>query len=131
MPVYSVGTRRAVPVRAGASPRGVDLGNWQGLGPGNIGGRTRAFVIRPDAAHCAQSACADHAGASGAAGFREADRALRRRCRFDRDECIDPSVLAACVRWAFAPENKAESLRSSLGKHLSSVRSCGCYNPHT
>jgi photosystem II stability/assembly factor-like uncharacterized protein len=48
MPARAIGTRRRAPAGIGVAPRDVDLGNWQPLGPGNIGGRTRAFVIRPD-----------------------------------------------------------------------------------
>src|SRR5205809_512142 len=28
--------------------RDAALGTWQPLGPGNIGGRTRSFIVRPD-----------------------------------------------------------------------------------
>ena len=51
MPVYSTRGSRFVqrvvegqPTRRAAGA----LGTWESLGPGNIGGRTRAFVIRPD-----------------------------------------------------------------------------------
>ena len=47
MPVRFIGTRRPLP-RLAESPRDANLGNWQALGPGNIGGRTRALAIRPD-----------------------------------------------------------------------------------
>ena len=48
MAQYSVAGRRYVARRAAGAPREADLGGWQALGPGNIGGRTRGFAIRPD-----------------------------------------------------------------------------------
>jgi hypothetical protein len=49
MPSYSVSAGRFVSPRAkNAGSREAGLGTWQPLGPGNIGGRTRALVIRPD-----------------------------------------------------------------------------------
>jgi photosystem II stability/assembly factor-like uncharacterized protein len=48
MPVNPIGTRRPAKARTRLSPRDADMGNWEFLGPGNIGGRTRGFVIRPD-----------------------------------------------------------------------------------
>lgn len=44
MPHYSLARRRFVPADA-AGP--VALGSWQPLGPGNVGGRTKALVIDP------------------------------------------------------------------------------------
>jgi photosystem II stability/assembly factor-like uncharacterized protein len=44
MPLYSLATRRFVNEPEPAA----SLGTWQPVGPGNIGGRTRALVIRPD-----------------------------------------------------------------------------------
>jgi len=47
MPVHAIGTARPM-AAGGLSAHDTNLGNWQFLGPGNIGGRTRGFVIRPD-----------------------------------------------------------------------------------
>jgi hypothetical protein len=43
----AIGRSRSGAPRAVSAADGA-LGTWQGVGPGNIGGRTRAFVIRPD-----------------------------------------------------------------------------------
>ena len=51
LPVYSIRQGRFLEEDAGPLPRqrrADALGTWQPLGPGNIGGRTRALVIRPD-----------------------------------------------------------------------------------
>lgn len=51
LPLYSTRQGRFLEEDGGALPRlrrAASLGTWQPLGPGNIGGRTRAFVIRPD-----------------------------------------------------------------------------------
>lgn len=52
MPRYSVRSRRYLPSQGQASqdpslPLKAELGTWEPLGPGNIGGRTRALVIDP------------------------------------------------------------------------------------
>ncbi len=47
MPQYVVSQRRFA-ARAENGLAGADLGQWQPLGPGNIGGRTRSLVIHPD-----------------------------------------------------------------------------------
>ncbi|HYQ84971.1 MAG TPA: hypothetical protein VEP28_13325, partial [Rubrobacter sp.] len=55
MPQYSTARRSVLPTRAALEGKGLSyaneassLGGWTGLGPGNIGGRTRAFVINPE-----------------------------------------------------------------------------------
>ncbi|MFQ5348925.1 MAG: WD40/YVTN/BNR-like repeat-containing protein [Thermoanaerobaculia bacterium] len=52
MPVYSTRGGRFVGEVDDESPQrrlaAAALGTWEPLGPGNVGGRTRAFVIRPD-----------------------------------------------------------------------------------
>jgi photosystem II stability/assembly factor-like uncharacterized protein len=45
MPLYSLARRRFVDAKATA--RDASLGAWQPLGPGNVGGRTRSFLIHP------------------------------------------------------------------------------------
>jgi hypothetical protein len=54
MPVYSTATATLVPAAAAGNPKtgpasstAAVLGGWQALGPGNIGGRTRALLIHP------------------------------------------------------------------------------------
>ncbi len=53
MPQYSTARRAVLPTRADLAQQGTqpldaaDLGAWTPLGPGNIGGRTRALVIDP------------------------------------------------------------------------------------
>ena len=47
MPVHSLLGRGAKPLAA-TDQRDANVGTWQPLGPGNIGGRTRGLVIRPD-----------------------------------------------------------------------------------
>ena len=48
MPLYSIANRRFVTESAKSPVRDAALGTWQPLGPGNVGGRTRSLVIRPD-----------------------------------------------------------------------------------
>jgi photosystem II stability/assembly factor-like uncharacterized protein len=55
MPQYSTSRRSVLPTRAALEKKGLSyandassLGGWTGLGPGNIGGRTRALVINPE-----------------------------------------------------------------------------------
>lgn len=50
MPVYSSKARRRIAVERDAkgNERNISLGQWTPLGPGNIGGRTRALLIHPD-----------------------------------------------------------------------------------
>ncbi len=48
MPLYSIAQRRLLPARRSVAAQDVVLGNWQSLGPGNVGGRTRSLLIRPD-----------------------------------------------------------------------------------
>lgn len=55
MPQYSTPRRSVLPTRAALEKKGISyandassLGGWTGLGPGNIGGRTRALVINPE-----------------------------------------------------------------------------------
>jgi len=43
MPVYSTATNSFA-----SSPNQINLGSWTSLGPGNIGGRTRALLIDPN-----------------------------------------------------------------------------------
>ncbi len=54
MPQYSTAKRAVLPSRAALAAKGISyatdassLGPWSNLGPGNIGGRTRALVIHP------------------------------------------------------------------------------------
>lgn len=54
MPQYSTARRAALPSRAELAGKGISyavdassLGSWSALGPGNIGGRTRALLIHP------------------------------------------------------------------------------------
>jgi photosystem II stability/assembly factor-like uncharacterized protein len=57
MPIYSTDLQQFLPERIGATPSAspgdptppapVGLGTWQPVGPGNIGGRTRALLIHP------------------------------------------------------------------------------------
>jgi photosystem II stability/assembly factor-like uncharacterized protein len=54
MPQYSTARRSVLPSRAALAEQGISyatgassLGAWSSLGPGNIGGRTRALVINP------------------------------------------------------------------------------------
>ena len=46
MPAFSIGGRRGM--HPGVSARDANVGTWQMVGPGNIGGRTRSLVVRPD-----------------------------------------------------------------------------------
>jgi hypothetical protein len=48
MPLYSIAQRRLLPAGGRMTAHDMVLGSWQPLGPGNIGGRTRSLVIRPD-----------------------------------------------------------------------------------
>src|ERR1700676_3738423 len=48
MPLYSVAQRRFVGIPQKSAPRDANLGAWQPLGPGNVGGRTRALLINPN-----------------------------------------------------------------------------------
>jgi photosystem II stability/assembly factor-like uncharacterized protein len=55
MPQYSTARRSVLPTRAALEGKGISyaneassLGGWTGLGPGNVGGRTRALVINPE-----------------------------------------------------------------------------------
>jgi hypothetical protein len=48
MPLYSLAQRRFVGVPQKSAPRDANLGSWQPLGPGNVGGRTRALLINPN-----------------------------------------------------------------------------------
>src|SRR5688572_23461458 len=55
MPQYSTPKRAVLPSRATLAGKGISyatdassLGAWTNLGPGNIGGRTRALLIHPD-----------------------------------------------------------------------------------
>lgn len=54
MPQYSIPRRAVLPSRAELAGKGISyaveassLGSWSALGPGNIGGRTRALLIHP------------------------------------------------------------------------------------
>src|SRR5262249_16170306 len=53
MPQYSTARRAVLPSRGELAQRGTtldeisSLGSWSPLGPGNVGGRTRALVIDP------------------------------------------------------------------------------------
>lgn len=47
MAMYSSRARQFVDPKARRSERAASLGQWQYMGPGNVGGRTRAFVINP------------------------------------------------------------------------------------
>ena len=47
MPLYSLAQHRFVGGAQKDAPRDAALGAWQPLGPGNIGGRTRSFLINP------------------------------------------------------------------------------------
>lgn len=47
MPQYSIATRRFVGTSTKSPSRDANVGSWMPLGPGNIGGRTRSFVIHP------------------------------------------------------------------------------------
>jgi photosystem II stability/assembly factor-like uncharacterized protein len=46
MPLFSSRLRRFVQ-RAKTGARDISIGAWEELGPGNIGGRTRAFIVHP------------------------------------------------------------------------------------
>lgn len=48
MPRYSVAQGRFTSAAAKSAAREINVGTWQPLGPGNVGGRTRSLVIRPD-----------------------------------------------------------------------------------
>src|SRR5262249_50339692 len=47
MPLYSTVGHRFVSPAAGKGVREASIGNWIPLGPGNVGGRTRALLIHP------------------------------------------------------------------------------------
>jgi hypothetical protein len=47
MPQYSIARARAVGAGSKTTARAADIGSWKPLGPGNIGGRTRALLIHP------------------------------------------------------------------------------------
>jgi photosystem II stability/assembly factor-like uncharacterized protein len=47
MPAYSVALHRAVMAPSLNAEREANLGSWRSVGPGNLGGRTRSFLIRP------------------------------------------------------------------------------------
>ena len=48
MPLYSLAQRRFVGAPQKGAARDANLGAWQPVGPGNIGGRTRSLVIHPN-----------------------------------------------------------------------------------
>lgn len=48
MPRYSIAKGRLVAPTEKSIDRGSAIGAWKQLGPGNVGGRTRSLVIRPD-----------------------------------------------------------------------------------
>jgi hypothetical protein len=48
MPMYSIAHRSMVTNPAAESELAANLGTWRPVGPGNIGGRTRSLVVRPD-----------------------------------------------------------------------------------
>lgn len=48
MPQYSIASRRFIAASGKTlGARSINLGSWQALGPGNVGGRTRALAIHP------------------------------------------------------------------------------------
>jgi hypothetical protein len=51
MPLYSLAQRRFVNALQKNAARDANLGGWQALGPGNIGGRTRSLLINPSDAN--------------------------------------------------------------------------------
>src|SRR6266568_3698359 len=44
MPLYSLAQRRFVGAAEKSAARDANVGAWQPLGPGNVGGRTRSFL---------------------------------------------------------------------------------------
>ena len=47
MPLYSLAQRRFVDAPQKGTARDATFGAWRPLGPGNVGGRTRSFLIHP------------------------------------------------------------------------------------
>ena len=47
MPRYATATSQVLPPRNASTAADERLGTWVPLGPGNIGGRTRAFIVHP------------------------------------------------------------------------------------
>ena len=68
MPRYSISRGRSVAATEKAAGQGTALGTWKPLGPGNVGGRTRALAIRPDDPNTM------YAGATGGGIWKTTDR---------------------------------------------------------